>query len=772
MSQQSSNQRTTPTSQGSNHKLAATMIPKISYKPSKSRNRNSENSHSGNHSISRVDHRQIGADIDSSSDSESPRKKIKSRVLNQNLAATTIEITKTSSSRRQHSVSSHKNSRRVEDSNHQNSNSNANSNSVTIERRRVKRRVPIQEGNSTSSASHKIRGESVSRSSKSRSIVHEEKLLVVKRSPKSKNNCPLKFSTTLTVDHYYIQRNPQPLDGKLVSELNGSINKSSIKLDEELQYVVPYNFIPGPTAPKQPGHDHRRTKSASSVSKTSNLLADLFLDDDCSLQFFSLDFGTSYVTSLEDDDPLSDNTLVSYSPNFFTFEAVPAPLVEKLRQQEIVNQVLRIVYDNRAPLQDYNGFNLTNVMIPDENEVKYLTMNKIVYIDCISPSSFFDFRFGPKVTENLPDKFHLFVWHNLGIPPLPIAKNVEKALKNLDPQYMSHIAQYIFLWLYYYPEDFYDSPNCADIILKMTKKMVTKNTNLVLCQAAIIRALVLALKNKTNAIEEFSPKLPSPNMRGVLQITDLMELNVDPSVLANHFMYIDLEMMHKLQRREFVHDNWKTRPELSTNINSMIERFNEVSAFIATTILVDSERQRVKFITFWINVMDTARKNKNYHLLAEIDAALNCLPIRRLKSSWKQVNQHILEKYNQLKNFFNNKDFKNEMIESPEITMPFLGLFLSELSQTFDDEPLKRPLPSGSDGYNMGLHRKYYSIVENIFADWGTDLRFELDIKLLEECRVLSGRARRPEDLILPSINFESVRPNEKRFLDEYLKKC
>ena len=799
------------------NKLTDIQIKRISNYSTKSRSHSESRNH--NHSSDRDNETKIIHQNENNSNcGSSDVHKIKSRIFKNNAKSNNSRKSskssvagsiKSSSSRRHHSVSSHKMPRH--------GNEYSQENSLSVERRRVKRKIPLSqygassinqetpshsnnnsEINITSHASpnkngihiiikntpeevaktlstlhfKKVRGDSVGRKFKARSIKPENSdISYIKRSPKINTmSDKLQMEESLTLDHYYIQPKPQPLLGELVSLLNGTKNKSNIKKEEELQYVTPYRFIPGPTAPRQNRHNHKRNKYEAGSNKQDINIGDLFLDDDTELRFFTLDFGTNYVESIEDEITLYENAISLFSPNFFSLEFIPSHLVEKLRQQEVVTQVLRMIFDSRVPPKKSNGFNLTNVMVPNENEVKYYTVNKIVYIDCISPSAFFDFKFGKNATEQVPDRFHLFVWHNLGIPPLPMAKNVVKALKSLPPENMSNIAQYVFLWLYYYPQDFYDDINCSELLLKMTKKMVNKNTDLVLCQAAIIRALVLSLKNKTHSPEEFRLKYPSPNMKNNIHFNDLMDLEIDPNVLVNHFTYIDIEMLHKLNRIEFVHDNWKTRPDLSPNVNAMIERFNEISSFIASSILVDDLKQRAKIIMYWIRVMEISYKIKNYHLIAEIDAALNCLPIKRLKSTWKSINQSSKEKYEKFRNFFDNKKYKDEMIESPEITMPFIGLFLSELSHVFDEEPLKKPLSFGSEGYNMGFHRKCFSIIENLFIDWGIGLRFELDTKLLEECRVLSGRARRSEDLIIPSVNFESPRPNEKKFIESYLR--
>lgn len=754
-------------------------IPKISYRKTK---KNSNSIIVKNRSLQALKDNQNSLNSSESSDQISlVQNKSKTRQNKNTPKNGSIKVRKSAHTRRHASVKLHKNVKNNQaqsslqefPGNNENSADETNQtlienteiiNISTIEKRKIKRRSVNPSQSPQSKRSRVISG---SHAFKSMNFDDEPNLSFTQRINHPANKMSLTFSPPVGVDYYFIETQPQPLVGKLISKINGIQSKFEFKQDERLQYVQPiHQFIPGPTASN---HNKPSHKTSKTPKKESFVIEKDDFDD--FIHFSPLDFGTNYISSIDDNSPLITNKTSSYSPNFYTFNIVPSYLIEKLKQNEIVRQVIRILYDNREPLMNLKGFNLTNCLKPNDNDITYLTSGNSVYIDLISPAAFYDFRFGDKITAILPDKFHLFVWHNLGIPSALIAKNLEIILRFLNTEQMMNVIQYVFLWLYYYPDDFSETIETSNIIQKLMKKLVSRNSDLVLCQAAIIRAIVHALKTKAFPSDFFCIKCLSPNLKTLYQITDLMELNIDPSVIVDHFTYIDIEMLKSIKTREFVRDNWKQKSEMSPNINKIIDRFNEVSSFIATSILVDNEEFRARIISFWIQAMNFARNNRNYHLLAEIDAALSCLPIKRLKSTWKRVDQRYLTMYKSLNNFFDRKESKIEMMESPKITMPFIGLFLIELSQFFDD-PKMKSLPSGEEGYNLSLHRKYYNIVNKIFLDWGNDLRFNLDIKLLEECKVLSGRAKSPQDLILPSIGFESPRPNEKRFIEEYLKQC
>ena len=587
----------------------------------------------------------------------------------------------------------------------------------------------------------KIRSHSVQRARPKTQQVTEPVVVPMRAPRKAK----VVIDNVVSLDLYFAGERPQPYTGERVAVLNGAELEAVFPQEEEKQYVKQV------AAPKTVEPKAEKKSGNPTVDK---VLATLFLDaDDAGIEFFNLDFARAYVTDQKRKELVEEAK--TYVPNMGALQQVPSGLAEKARDPESVGELLRVVFDARVR---GDVVCLTSIRTPLETDVD---LNGDV-LDAIAPAAFFDFRLGK---FDASDRLHVFTWHKLGIPALQIARNLGALVKNAQEGCrLESVVQYVFTWLYCFPTDFYDDPHCSEVVLQVMKLVIAKDKEMA-DSARILKALIFELQEKRRLPEEYCCRLPEPTIKDSSDSLDLMSLAIEPSVLAVHLTYLELELLHKLQRGELVGNKWTDYPP---HLRAVVDRFNETVAFIASSILVDTQKGRIKNIHYWVRVMKEAKKLHNFQLIAEIDAALSSLPIARLKGTWKAMKNGVISQFQNLHNLCENKTYWSDVFSAPRKTVPFIGVFLSELARIGQDPP-KKPMKSGSDGYDMSLQRQALSLVEFMFNDWGCDLQFELDARILEECKVLSGKARRPEELILPSVHCEPLRTNEKRFVEKFV---
>lgn len=556
---------------------------------------------------------------------------------------------------------------------------------------------------------------------------------------------------------------------------NTLVEETTEQQEEELQFVIPLMI----SANSTPRTSKQTTQEISKINKSDELVSNLFADDGIPISFFDFDFATSYV--LNNCEVMSEKN----PQNFFPLVShLDSQKKVDLTQSEAVENLVKILFrsttethieshaftDDKAQNNDVI-VNFTSLLSPNDNDAIFDSQeNKIM---SIAPSSFFDFRFGDKVSDFSSDRLHIFTWHNLGIPASQIAKNlilyITSPNDHLNVQIeLKGIIQYLLIWIKYFPKDFEEKSNrCADIVMQLMKKLVNK-----LKQPNpyinIIRALVEGIADDTVKPEDFQPQISQPVFKTLdLKANRLIQLTVDPCILATHLSYIDLQVIHKLQRKEFVHSNWRNRPEESQNFQNLMKRFNETVEFVITSILVDSEKRRARNISYWIKIMYHSKKTRNFHLLAAIDSALSSLPILRLTSSWKLVNENALLAFKRLHNFFRSTKNQEEMFVKPSNTIPFIGVFVSQLDQ-FEDEEYKTTLETGEIAYDLSFQRKTLSIIEEIFLPWGVSLSFELDNDILNKCSSLDEKLTNPNDMLEASLKYEPMKFSEKTLLDDF----
>ena len=624
------------------------------------------------------------------------------------------------------------------------------------------------------------------------------------RSSSGEKKQTLSLTNVVSVDYYFNEEYPQPFTGSLVNKVNGRTSKINLKQDELLQYVKP--VILGPTYCTRRGmssassdislastyskssklsrqssqNDHHSVgilsssheKRSRSVSQKSDLLfSKLFADDD-PVTSFNFDFATAYT--LEHEDLIIDEK--GALNNFPSIEDIEAHKIDFSDDQKTVIAALTSIFHSEEIPQEYPS--LTKTVSPYKNDIVISNSRRVKSIEKISATSFFEFRFGSDITEFAPDRLHVFTWHNLGIPASQIAKNLlyyfgslREAANVRAP--IRAISQYIVLWIKYFPDDFGPKSVSAELVLQLLKNMASRSKASI-SFINIIGSLIVDIHNSSIKPEEIYEPLKQPIYKEITKVNNLINLSLDPYIVANHFAHIDLQYIHILQRSEFVNNKWNTEISLSNPnetplFHNLLGRFNETVSFIASSILVDSEKRRARNISYWIKMMYYARRVHNYNLLAIIDAGLSCFPIKRLKNSWRLVNDNALIAFNRLHNFFKKGENQNEMIADPRNTIPFIGIFLAQLSQVNLDDTKTTLRNVHGAAYNLDVQRKCLNIVDQIFYPWGSDIELEIDEKILHECIKLTGKARQPKDLILPSISYEPARNDEKDIISEYI---
>lgn len=534
----------------------------------------------------------------------------------------------------------------------------------------------------------------------------------------------------------------------------------SPQIKDELQ------FVPEITLSPRTGQINSKKKSTgkSATNRTELLLQHLFVDDGIPISFFDFDFATSYV--VENLDSIPEIKPKNDFPTIHQLETKEA--ANKLNQKE-VNQIIDDYFLAFTDDSIDKSFSLTSLTQPFASD--FQINNETKQIDLISATSFFSFTIGKESSHYSPDRLHIFTWHNIGIPPNQIAKNILSYFSAptdlIDHQIQANAAiQYFLIWIRYFPTDFIErSHRLADTFSQLSKILQSMSPNSTALN--ILCLLVDQLSQLKIKPSIFSHHLSPPCFKQLTKTTQLINLTADPDLLLSHLTFIDLQMLHKLQRIEFIKSNWKNHPDISKNFQAMMKRFNNLVQFIISSILVESVKRRARNISYWIKMMYSAKKTRNYHLLAIIDSALSSLPIMRLTDSWSKVNNNALLVFIKLHNYFRKKENQIEALNDPSITVPFIGTFVVQLDH-FDENDYQTQL-NGSMAYNLAIQRKSLSVIEEIFLPWGVSLTFELDRGLLKECLELKGTITDPNEMFDLSLKYDPLKHSEKNLLEQFL---
>ena len=415
-------------------------------------------------------------------------------------------------------------------------------------------------------------------------------------------------------------------------------------------------------------------------------------------------------------------------------------------------------------------YNLTTIMEPSNSEVNILPIPQyshfmdIKTFTVIKSTPFIEFKFGSKVIDEYPDLFHIFTWHNIGITPNIIAISLKKFVEciqnnEIELDKLECATQYILYWIVCFPEDFYGNyKDCARIvddilklILKRSKDPNTKKSK-ISAKVNLCRSFIKSLYEKNKSPQSFTIPIQKPTFDNMLYkgITLINEM-IEPGQIVQHLTYIECKIFNQIQRKDFLMKNYQNIAE-NPHYKELYERHNKTTSFIATYILSrGNAKDRAAHMLYWIKVMEEARKQRNYNLLFEIDAALSSKPIYRLRKTREMIKTYLEGTYKQLHALTsptqsNVAAYKKEIFqESTSKTLPYIGWFSTDIKRTI--ERYKIAKLEGND-INLTFQKEYYDNFSQIFQDWGTKMSFHLNKELLELCEKLEGGAESTDDLM------------------------
>eukprot|EP01121_Diplochlamys_sp_Union-15-3_P001341 TRINITY_DN11168_c0_g1_i1.p1 TRINITY_DN11168_c0_g1~~TRINITY_DN11168_c0_g1_i1.p1 ORF type:complete len:471 (-),score=56.73 TRINITY_DN11168_c0_g1_i1:49-1263(-) len=181
-----------------------------------------------------------------------------------------------------------------------------------------------------------------------------------------------------------------------------------------------------------------------------------------------------------------------------------------------------------------------------------------------------------------------------------------------------------------------------------------------------------------SAPDPIEPKL-SPNGTFVISETHPLEV-------ARQLTLIEYNLYKNIRPSECLNNSWnKDGKEVnSPNIIAMIQRFNEVSNWVATEILSPTkEKLRTKTYCWFLDLAECCKQLNNFNALLEIISGLNQGPVHRLKDTWTLPHKYniLFDNLNKLVSRDNNHKILREYISnvSPPC-VPYLGIYLTDLT--------------------------------------------------------------------------------------------
>eukprot|EP01090_Pellita_catalonica_P002932 TRINITY_DN12564_c0_g1_i1.p1 TRINITY_DN12564_c0_g1~~TRINITY_DN12564_c0_g1_i1.p1 ORF type:complete len:385 (+),score=45.90 TRINITY_DN12564_c0_g1_i1:70-1224(+) len=170
-------------------------------------------------------------------------------------------------------------------------------------------------------------------------------------------------------------------------------------------------------------------------------------------------------------------------------------------------------------------------------------------------------------------------------------------------------------------------------------------------------------------------------------------LDIDARLLAEQLTLRDAGLFQSILQKEVYNLSWKKKKKkLSKNVIHQIERFNQVSFWVASEVVMTSDlKQRAAKISKFITIASICEESNNFNTLMAIIGGLNESSVARLKQTWAHIKGSQMETFETLNtlmstktNYAHYRRALDRAIHANQPVVPYLGVYLRDL--TFIEE--------------------------------------------------------------------------------------
>ncbi|GAK63349.1 Ras GEF [Moesziomyces antarcticus] len=214
-------------------------------------------------------------------------------------------------------------------------------------------------------------------------------------------------------------------------------------------------------------------------------------------------------------------------------------------------------------------------------------------------------------------------------------------------------------------------------------------------------------------------------------------LDFDPLELARQLTILDSKLYCAIQPEELLGSKYTKETKAAgmgadVHVKSMSSMSTRITGWISECILGEADaRKRTQLLKFFIKLGDRCEQLNNFHTLMAIQCALNSSTIARLKKTWDGLSTKYRGMMDQqrraVEHTRNYAAYRARLRNTMPPAIPFLGLFLTDLTFCHEGNAATRPCPSNADKKLLNFD-KYVKISRIV----GEVQRFQVPYNLVE----------------------------------------
>ncbi|KAG6053603.1 hypothetical protein E4U17_004560 [Claviceps sp. LM77 group G4] len=180
-------------------------------------------------------------------------------------------------------------------------------------------------------------------------------------------------------------------------------------------------------------------------------------------------------------------------------------------------------------------------------------------------------------------------------------------------------------------------------------------------------------------------------------------LDIEPLELARQLTIKQMSIFCSIMPEELLASQWMKKGGVDApNVKAMSALSTDISNMVAETILQHPEiKKRALVIKQWIKVAQQCLDLHNYDGLMAIICSLNSSTISRLRKTWDAVSARRKEILRRLQEIVepaqNNKVLRTRLHDHVPPCLPFLGMYLTDLTFVDIGNPATKQMSMGTD---------------------------------------------------------------------------
>ncbi|KAF4967887.1 hypothetical protein FSARC_4627 [Fusarium sarcochroum] len=239
-------------------------------------------------------------------------------------------------------------------------------------------------------------------------------------------------------------------------------------------------------------------------------------------------------------------------------------------------------------------------------------------------------------------------------------------------------------------------------------------------ERSLVPRLVSSMGRTNTSIAQYVPAdtpLPIPAItKGQLNLLTAFKMGVaQPSILdfdalelARQLTIKQMNIFSSILPEELLASQWMKKGGVDApNVKAMSSLSTDLSNLVAETILQQQEvKKRAQVIKQWIKVAHQCLELHNYDGLMAIICSLNSSTISRLRKTWDVISNKRKDMLQSLQDLVepsqNNKVLRTRLHDHVPPCLPFLGMYLTDLTFVDIGNPATKQMCLGSEAEEDG----------------------------------------------------------------------